>query len=136
MPSRLTSHLIGSDLPFKDVKSNDWAYPYIRTAYIAGVVTGISEKRFGKDTNISREDICVMAVRMLDACDVEIVDANKAASFKDEQHISNYARSAVERLSRAGIVSGDEYSRFNPQSFATRAEAAKIIYSITKLLHN
>ena len=47
----------------------------------------------------------------------------------DKEKISDYAVEAVSFLKDNGIISGDEHGRFNPNSSATRAEAAKIVYN-------
>ena len=50
--------------------------------------------------------------------------------FRDAQNVSDYAHESVKTLQNAGIVSGDDTMSFNPHAFATRAEAAKIIYVV------
>ena len=48
--------------------------------------------------------------------------------FSDADEISDYAKDAVEKLSAAGIINGDESGKFNPKQSATRAETAKILW--------
>lgn len=52
-------------------------------------------------------------------------------SFNDENEIDEYAKEAVAALSKAKIINGDN-GNFRPKSYATRAEAAKIVYEIIK----
>lgn len=47
--------------------------------------------------------------------------------FGDGADISGYAKEAVETLVQAGVISGDENGRFNPNHNLTREQAAKII---------
>lgn len=120
-------NLVDVDCPFEDVDENDWSYPHIRSAYIAGVVNGMSENIFGYGSNITREDLCVMTDRMVKAGKLSLGDENADINFNDEAEISDYAKDSVKRLAAAGIISGDN-GNFNPKDYATRAEAAKIVY--------
>lgn len=120
-------NLVDVDCPFEDVDENDWSYPYIRSAYIAGVVNGVSENMFGYGSNITREDLCVMTDRMVKAGKLSLGDESADINFNDEVDISDYAKDSVKRLAATGIISGDN-GNFNPKDYATRAEAAKIVY--------
>ena len=119
-------NLAEGECDFEDVDENSWAYPYIRSAYVAGVVNGITDTIFGFGSNITREDLCVMTDRMINigAFDLE---ASQDITFSDENQISDYAKESVHRLAAAGIVSGTG-DGFKPKAYATRAEAAKIVY--------
>ena len=113
--------------PFTDVASDDWCFPYIKTAYLAGVVNGISADEFGVGQDITRQDLCVMTINALNALDMTLAQGEEKV-FADADAVSDYARDAVRVLSAAGIVNGDETGSFRPHDSATRAEAAKIIY--------
>lgn len=126
--------LVGDDLPFTDVPENAWFYDYVKTAYIAEVVSGINEIEFGAGQNITRQDICVMTYRMLNECDVEIPRIKEQLNFNDSDEISDYAKEAVVALQMAGIINGDDIGNFNPKATATRAETAKIMYGIYTLI--
>ena len=119
-------NLINTECPFGDVDENDWAYPYIRSAYKAGIINGISDTEFGYGQNITREDLCVMIDRMLKVGELTLPQADGGV-FGDDGEISDYAKESVYYLERAGIILGDG-TNFNPKANATRAEAAKIVY--------
>ncbi len=125
-------NLVNEEIPFTDVTSEHWSYPYIRTAYLADITNGITGTLFGLGLDIKRQDLCVMVYKALQACDITLEPKNEAITFADSDRISDYAREAVDMLSRAGIVSGDDRGYFNPHSGATRAEAAVIIYRLIK----
>ena len=114
---------------FDDVPSDEWYAPYIAWAAESGIVNGVGNNRFEPDAQVSRQDLCVMLVRCADliganlGCDTE-------SAIADFDEIADYAAEAVQLLVRSGIVVGDENSRFNPNSPATRAEIAKIICGI------
>lgn len=119
--------LIDNEFPFEDITNEDWSFPYVKTAYLAGITNGIDEKIFGKGTNILRQDLCVMVYRAIKSGDYTLTDTSDIV-FNDSENISDYAKEAVLAMAGAGIVSGDENTNFNPFMSATRAEAAKIIY--------
>lgn len=121
-------NLVGEELPFTDVAYEDWSYPYIKTAYIAGITKGVSADIFGKNERITRQDVCVMLMRAAE-CTETSLKSGAARRFNDDGDISDYAREAVAKISAAGIISGDESGSFNPRSGATRAETAKMIYN-------
>ena len=56
-----------------------------------------------------------------------------SASFKDESLISDYAKRAVAALANEKIINGFGDGTFRPKAFATRAEAAKILYALISL---
>lgn len=62
--------------------------------------------------------------------DAEIQAENIEVEFTDTEEVSEYALLAVKSMYRAGIVSGMGDGSFNPKGYATRAQAAKIIYGI------
>ena len=119
-------NLVNTECPFGDVDENDWAYPYIRSAYKAGIIKGVSDTEFGYGQNITREDLCVMINRMLTVGELTLPQVDGGV-FGDDGEISDYAKESVYYLERAGIILGDG-TNFNPKANATRAEAAKIVY--------
>ena len=50
--------------------------------------------------------------------------------FSDYESISGYARDAVEKLCGIGLINGRDDNSFAPFDFATRAEAAELIYRL------
>jgi len=116
---------------FSDADSGEWYYEYVSAAVESGMVNGVGDGLFGVGRAISREDICVMAYRILVAQGKTLNGSGK--TFEDSESISDYAIEAVEMLSGAGVISGNEKGQFLPQNTATRAEAAKIIYGVLKL---
>ena len=119
-------NLVNTECPFGDADENNWAYPYIRSAYKAGIIKGVSDTEFGYGQNITREDLCVMINRMLTVGELTLPQVDGGV-FGDDGEISDYAKESVYYLERAGITLGDG-TNFNPKANATRAEAAKIVY--------
>lgn len=121
--------LVDAECPFEDISEDDWSYEYVRTAYLAGVVHGINETTFGKKFDITRQDLCVMVYRLLNIAENSFESSKDVSAFVDKEDIADYAVEAVSFLKDNGIISGDEQRRFNPNSSATRAEVAKIVYN-------
>lgn len=120
--------LVSSEQHFDDVTTDDWCYDFVNSLYLSGAANGISEKLFGKGENITRQDLCVMICRMADIANGSFDNEKEPITFSDSDKIADYANDSVSRMQRAGIISGYEDNSFRPDGFATRAEAAKIIY--------
>jgi len=126
--------VVGSGMQFEDVNETDWYYDYVRSAYYAEIVNGVSETLFGAGQPITRQDIAVMSYRAANISGVEISSKAEAVTFLDEDAIAKYAYEAVKAMQSSGILNGDETGNFRPAEHATRAEAAKIIFSIYQLM--
>lgn len=114
---------------FDDVNTNDWYYSYVMAMYENKTVNGISENYFGADELITRQDICTILSR--------IIGANESADIKnclltDIDSASEYAKAAIIDMNSRGYVNGYDDGSFRPYNNASRAEAAKLIYSVSK----
>ena len=114
-------------VPFSDVKSDDWFYPYVSAVYNNKIVNGISENMFGSGLPVTRQDMCAMIYNVVSASGTELDKKFAQKTFEDNDMISPYAAEAVAVLQTAGIISGDENNEFRPQDGATRAEAAVML---------
>lgn len=125
-----------STVGFSDVSEKDWYYDYILIGVGNNIIKGKSENTFGVNENITREDMAVMTVRAIDAAKISIDDKVKNLyynlNFKDADDISEYARESVEKLFVKGLISGVGEDLYAPKGFATRAQAAQMIYNIIK----
>ncbi|MBP3360631.1 MAG: S-layer homology domain-containing protein [Clostridia bacterium] len=119
------------EIKFSDVDSNAWYYPYIAGACAAGIVNGLEDGSFGTGRDITRQDMSVLAERILKLKN-KTSDVLNELSYADNHEISDYAKNAVLTLSEMGIMSGYE-NKFRPMDNATRAEAAKIITMISNI---
>lgn len=113
---------------FSDVDASSWYAPYVNAALSAGIVSGYSDTQFGVGEYITRQDVAVILNRIHNFSNV-----NVSTPFSDSNDISDYAKSAVEKLSGAGIINGSE-SKFMPKSNCTRAEAACMVYRMMSLM--
>lgn len=112
-----------ADIAFTDVPKDSWCYEYVAKAFTAGIIKGYSSTEFGYQKEITREDMAVMAARAAAITEEESAEA----SFDDFAQVSDYAKNSVAAMNRMGILTGTN-DMFYPKAFATRAEAAKVIY--------
>ncbi len=117
---------------FNDVPADRWSSSSVIAARENGIVNGISETMFGASNNIKRCDMTVMAFNALKKLGVEMPE-DKESSFNDKKNIPDYALEAINVLSQAEIIKGNE-GKFLPNDFTTRAEAAVIIHRVLALI--
>ena len=116
---------------FEDVLRNDWFCDVVTTGVNTGIIKGINDKFFGSGMNVTRQDAAVILCRAAEYKSIQLNSDGEKRIFNDSADISDYAKEAVNRLSAVGAVSGDENGNFMPFGNTTRAEAAKLIYSLT-----
>ena len=111
---------------FTDCSPDDWFYPYLQVLYANEIVRGMDDHTFGVGYSISRQDLSVICLRLLEytgTLPADVTDAN----FVDMASVAPYARTAVSALAKTGIVNGNADGSFNPAGGTTRAEAAVIM---------
>lgn len=109
---------------FTDVSPDDWYYQYVSTAKKLGIINGYEGNIFKPNDKITRQDMAVIIKN------AKFKDANASAiKFTDVAEISDYALGAVSVLSGKGVINGMGDGNFAPKSFATRAQAAQMIYN-------
>ncbi|MDR1135225.1 MAG: glycoside hydrolase family 3 C-terminal domain-containing protein [Clostridiales Family XIII bacterium] len=112
-----------------DVKAGDWYKQFVDIASSRGLIQGISETSFAPNNVITRQDLCVIMYRALMNLNIPIPPADGSV-FPDNDLVSDYAKDAVAALKQIGIVSGRSDGRFDPRTYATREETAKIVSGI------
>lgn len=114
---------------FSDVPATHWAHSYVAAAVQTGVVNGVNETTFGVDQTITREEMAAMCYRVMRYKQMNI-DEQKKKNFADDGAVSDFAKEAVAYLGGAGIINGKGNNFFCPKDSLTRAEAAKMVYSL------
>ncbi|MGI6413063.1 MAG: S-layer homology domain-containing protein [Syntrophomonadaceae bacterium] len=130
-------HLTGR---FYDVPADKWYFNVVNTAAELGLVTGYTDKNFGPDDPVTREQMAVMIKRALvyqgEAEELNTLYAELVLSkFKDRDKIAEWAKDSVAIAVEKGIVKGRTDNEFAPTATATRAEAAVMILRTYNLLH-
>lgn len=112
---------------FSDVQRH-WAKDAIEALAHYGIVTGGGDGSFKPDEAITREDMVVMIVRLLN---VEVLPQSDSVDFID--FTWNYATKSIEAAQRARIVTGYADQTFKPKGLTTRAETATILIRLLAL---
>lgn len=118
---------------FADVASDVWYAPYVASAEQNGLVSGISSTEFGVGAGIRRQDMAKIISTILEKQGIT-PQKGDASVLCDYEQIAAYAQPHVLNICRLGIISGDENGYFNPMQFASRQEAAKMIYGMLETL--
>ena len=114
----------------RDVTPGDWYYKYVASAQNFGLVHGYEDGTFRGDGLITRQEMASLAYRAIKVLDIKLAGTAPSAGFKDFGQIDSYARDAVNIMQQADIIKGMGNGLFEPGSTATRAQAAKIVYSL------
>jgi hypothetical protein len=117
---------------FTDVNASDWFQTYVAVAAKHGIVNGRTVTKFAPHDKITREELATMVARALTniwgtapAADVE----GALSVFTDSSSIDAVHRAGVALVVSEGLMIGNN-GKFNPDGYATRAEAAVIIKRI------
>jgi|GEM_PF-3143387 len=120
---------------FDDVAASKYYYKEIGIAKALGLTDGVGGNLFNPDAPITRQDMFVLAYRILQNQGVDVSPAKGALSdFADYDLISGYAHDALSALVTAGLVQGSD-NQINPKGNATRAETAVFIYRLYNLFN-
>lgn len=118
---------------FTDVKNDAYYMPYIEWASKNNIVTGMGEGKFAPDQSITREQMAVIMNNYAKVMGVVLPKVHDENTFADSAKIGTWARTAVENVLRAGIISGRSGNVFDPQDMATRAEVSVVMKRFMEL---
>ena len=110
------------ELPFRDVRPEDWFYDDVRYVYEAGLMNGTAEGLFSPDLFTSRAMIVTVLWRLSGSPVV-----NYYMPFADVDQAAWYAE-AVRWAASCGIVTGYDNGNFGPNDPITREQLAAILY--------
>lgn len=111
---------------FSDVKSNSWFRKYVNWAQAKGVVNGTSPSTFSPNQKINRAEMATMMARYVDTYGITLPQ-EASTNFADAGSIPGWARSSVDRMSKAGLIKGFENNTFRPKENALRCQAVTIL---------
>lgn len=120
---------------FKDLNVKDPDYLYIESAVGKGIVNGVTPDRFNPDAPLTRVQAIAILVRAL-GMEGRAPSPGFRTHYRDDQKISEWAKDSVYVATELGLVSGDEFNRFNPQQPLTRAQAAALTDRFLQFLEN
>lgn len=118
------------DENFEDVNNSDYCYEYLGIAKKIGLVKGKDNNRFYPMEPIKREDMAVLISRAIEiekGTKFKAESSDSLSNFKDISDISEYAVDYIKVLVSQNIITGKN-GYIMPKAFATRAEAATMLY--------
>ncbi len=126
--------LSSDDSLYSDVESGAWYEKYVSGISQSGLMKGTGDKKFGIGSTLIRQDLAVIAERIIKEGFVDKTFEAIASqnAFSDMSSVSDYAKSAVLEMQKYGIVNGTGANLFTPFGGVTRAQAAQIIYNVIK----
>ena len=113
---------VSLELPFRDVRPEDWFYADVRYVYEADLMNGTAEGLFSPDLFTSRAMIVTVLWRLSGSPVV-----NYYMPFADVDQAAWYAE-AVRWAASCGIVAGYDNGNFGPNDPITREQLAAILY--------
>lgn len=119
---------------FDDVAAGSYYYNAVGMAKQLGITSGAGNNQFLPETNITRQDMFVLAYNLLKNQGIITQDADISVldSYADAVDVADYAKVAVATLLENGFVNGDDTNRINPVNNATRAESAVFLYNVSE----
>ncbi len=120
---------------FADVPQSSYYYNAIGSAKAAGIATG-DGVNFMPENSITRQDLITLAYRaFLNFGYIQQADGVTSLNiFADKASISDYAKSAMASMVKAGIIQGSN-GNVNPLGSATRAEVAVMCERLLNLIN-
>lgn len=123
----------GTVSAFTDVPANKWYTGAVSWAAENGIVNGVGDGMFAPGKSITRQDLCTILYRFVNAMDYELT-VGEEKTFTDSASVSSYAAEAVRYASSVGLIAGYDDGTFRPKATATRAQMAVIIMRLARLL--
>ncbi|KAB2951377.1 S-layer homology domain-containing protein [Heliorestis acidaminivorans] len=121
-----------AELPFPDVKANDWFRAEAVAAKEAGIVQGDERGNFEPQRPVNRAEMVTMVIR---AAGESLVPSGQKRYFPDVSR-GSWMEEPIALAVQAEIVSGYVDGLFHPQRQATRAEAATLLTKALQSLQN
>lgn len=119
---------------FADVPESAYYYNAVGSAKAAGIAQGSGEN-FMPENSITRQDLITLAYRAFLAKGyiTETTDLTSLDAFGDKDSISDYAKTSMASMVKAGIIQGAD-GNVNPLGNATRAEVAVMCARLCELM--
>ena len=113
---------------FPDVPENTWYTNAVKWAAANNIVTGYSNGKFGPNDAVTKEQLAVLFYRLGEGSTQLPPAISAGVSFKDMNQVGDWSYEAVSTLNKLGLFMDIPSDRFGPQTPATRAEVASILY--------
>lgn len=118
-----------SDLPYRDVRANDWFYDAMKFVSDEKLMTGTGANTFAPNLTTTRGMIVSILYRLEGGPQI-----NGSSPFTDVKDDDWYG-DAVRWAERAGVVSGTSATTFAPNAAITREQLAAILMNYANYKH-
>ncbi|ASR46632.1 hypothetical protein B4V02_08060 [Paenibacillus kribbensis] len=115
-------------LGFEDINPSAWYVDLLKTAIKDQVARGFSDREFGPDRVINREQAAKMVNNVIKA-----TPQHESSVYSDTSQIVEWARTDVLGLTEINLVQGYPDGSFRAKQEVTRAEAAEMIYNMLQM---
>ena len=119
---------------FTDVPDDEWYTDAIKWMTYNTLIVGYGDGLFGPNDPVTREQMATMIFRGGLSTGYLPESNEHGRPFSDLDNSSDWAHTAVLRLNGLGILSDLPGNSFKPQSVATRAEIASMLYLYTTMM--
>ncbi len=124
---------VRTGFPFSDVRTDMQGFRQMQTAYQCGIISGVSETKFGPDAPILRQEAAAMLIRAFSLRNSGLIPADTAGRldrFSDRASVSGYAVNNFEAAVALGFFSGYSDGTLLPKANITNAQTAVVIWSL------
>lgn len=129
------SPAVDYQMAYSDVAEDAWFAEAIRWATSEGVVTGYSDRYFGPDDEVTREQLAAMFYRYAQKMGIDFTgQESDIQRYDDVTEIGVWAKEAMEWCVRNGILKGTSDTTLSPAATATRAQLATMLGRFCTLL--
>lgn len=119
--------------PFIDVRGDLWYAEAVKWASINGIALGYGNGKFGPDDSVTNEQLAVLIYRIQKYSGYAPTVMDGENEYRDWHNVSTWAKEAAELLLAQGLFSDIPGTTFDPQSPATRAGIASILFRYSTL---
>jgi len=109
------------------VPAEKWYTSAVKWAAANSIIVGYGNGKFGPDDNITREQMAAILNNYTNFTGMDLRETGQTIIFNDDAKIAPYAKEAIDRLVRAGIINGKPGNIYDPKGNATRAEYASML---------
>jgi ELWxxDGT repeat protein len=121
----MTQLSVISNVYFRDVKPDYWAFPWVERLAAAGLTSGCGEEAYCPEDAVTRAQMAVFLLRGKHGSSY-VPPAASGGVFADVP-ASFWASAWIEQLAREGITAGCDAGNYCPGSAVTRAQLAPLL---------
>lgn len=104
---------------------NHWGKNYIASLAKRKIFRGYEDGSYGPDLGITREEVAVLIIRVLDS--EHLLGTAEHVNFSDKEHISDWALDSVNLAVLKKIFTGYDNNEFGPKQVITREQMVTIL---------